>query len=75
MIDVGISLWPHLIEKAIAKVAGGYAQLSKLSVGVVFKMLTGANYLSFRIKEDPSQNQRFLNYLVECEKKNFMVYA
>lgn len=38
-------------------------------------MLTGSNFLTFRVKEDPSQNQRCLGYLAECEKKNFIAQA
>jgi len=72
---LGEFTWPLIIEKAVAKVLGGYAYLSSMTVCAAFKMLTGSNYLTFRVKEDPSQNQRCLGYLTECEKKNFIMNA
>lgn len=50
------NVWALLLEKAIAKLCGSYKAMTELSVGEVFKMLTGANYISFKVKEDPSQN-------------------
>ena len=41
----------------------------------IFHALTGSNYISFKVKEDPSKNKNLLRFITANEKKNFIIYA
>ena len=38
-------------------------------------MLTGSNWLTFRLKEDTDKNSKFIKFVTLNEKKNFIIYA
>jgi hypothetical protein len=38
-------------------------------------MLTGCNSISVRIKEDPLKNNKILQLITECQRKNYIVHA
>lgn len=38
-------------------------------------MLTGSNYVTFKIKEDPSLNSKAIKYTAENENKNFILHC
>lgn len=62
-LSIDESIWAPLLEKALAKAVGGYEQLQELSICQIFKMLTGSNYLTFKVKEDPTMNQRGIKWI------------
>lgn len=43
-------VWPLVLEKAISKICGGYALFEQLSIPDLFKILTGSNFVTFKIK-------------------------
>jgi hypothetical protein len=64
-----------ILEIALSKTLGGYANLIQTPCHKLFTMLTGSNSLFFNIKEDPTKNSKILRYISDCENKNFVIHA
>ena len=54
---------------------GGYHHYEQLAIPELFRLLTGSNFVSFRIKEDPSMNIKAIKYTAENENKNFILHC
>lgn len=52
--DRGNELWVMLLEKAMAKLCGGYRQITSGSSGEAFAYLTGSPVTVFRFDQIPS---------------------
>lgn len=61
--------------EALIALYGGLEALAEANVTDLFHALTGSNFISFRVKEDPSKNSKLLKFITQNEKKNFIISA
>jgi len=68
-------MWFNVLEKSLAVALGGFENLEKADSSLLFAMLTGCNFISSRIKEDPSKCGKLLHLLTDCLRKNYIIHA